>query len=417
MLANIETLLKLQSCGNEAEIKQALSELCEINSEETDSFFASKYNDNGLFPYICCCSSSRVSDLAAQRLNELVAKIISGEADSWEMYTVINLILFKESDAMVAALRNVGENFKALSHAEMSFFDAGKCPHEFLRKRAALAYDNDCETNFIDALNDILICSVIHSKDNFGERIKKLYKDYPEAFASAGFFAYFVSDTSEAYDIFDAGNADDKTISNILSVLSGLTYSIEERAYIEYSPICFTGEDNNVWHKTVCLGESIDERWIDFLTQYVPLSAIKLNYGTDDERAAYDNYSHLLLETVNPFDASFRKYISYFARCAAKYTSLSDMRGLAVCGAIKGHELPITMAIAENICMGINGYKSIYRAFIFYKLSKRKRISILKKVEGYIREHDTDSDRILGREEFFWQVNAYKKHGIGFFAK
>ncbi|MGN1135560.1 MAG: hypothetical protein ACI4SF_05005 [Oscillospiraceae bacterium] len=417
MMYTAEQLIKRVNEKNEPEKREALMKLCELRCSEADAFFADKLENKDFLPYLFCCRSDAVSDYAAERLDIMADKLLSGEkVSSEELLTVINLIIFKESDRLMEVLGKIGENYSELKDVEADFFEVlSFSEDDFIRSRCTEEIDCGCETKLFKALNDVLICTTLFSEDNFSEKVMALYEKCPEAYRSAGFFVCFIEDNYSAYDRFAANINSPDDIPPLLSVLNGLSYKAGEGVYVEFGPQWFRGPKNEKWHSFRVLGNQIDCRWADFLTEKVPIEALKLYFNTEDEFSCCRMYSDLLTFIVNPKDKTTEKYCGYFRMMAGKYTSPADMKGLELCQGISGHEQEIIFSIVDSITAGTNCYKSIYRAFTYFVMPRRKKSALIESVVNYVRQHETDPNRAFGRNEFFYQAELFLKYGKGYF--
>ena len=98
--------------------KKLLKELCKFKTAAADEFWREKIRDESYLPYIMMCRSNEFSDYLANRLNDLLERLISGMNPSDavnEAYFLLHTCLFKESDKLFAAYGRLASKYKLIT--------------------------------------------------------------------------------------------------------------------------------------------------------------------------------------------------------------------------------------------------------------------------------------------------------------
>lgn len=400
--------------------KTAMEELCRFRTSGADRYWSEQVPKPEMLPYIMMCRSDRISDYCAERFEDFIDRSIDGD-DYLDMtnaaYFILHVCMNKESEAMLNACRKAAKNADKLRGLKISWEESDiitppRQP-DFLYARYLKERECGSEASFFGFLTDMLIITSVNAMDcdgkdeTFSAKLRELFEDYPDVFTSAGFYAYFIKDTSMAYDRFEYLTADPLTYPEIMWVLDGLEY--ENGTYIQGSPTYFTGKDNDHCHKCFPI-ESLDRRWLYFLAKK-PLSDIE-NSSVKDiyyARGFLGKFSTLLYHMINKNDAEeLEIYRSYFRRSAVLAGNPADFAGLMECGGMEAQE-DITLLgldIAKKICEGRQTY--CFRAMLhFCPPDYDLRLNAVKEIAAYLAAYEHSDELREQREDFFRQAELF----------
>lgn len=405
-----------------AERRKLLKELCRFRTKAADEFWSSRIKDESYLPYIMMCRSEKFSDYAADRLDDFINRLLNGELsipDSVnEAYFLFHVCMFKESDKLIEVYRKIARNYKKISAMRINWSNKKSVsPYnqpDFLYKRFLNEYEDNCENTFFNFLTDVLILTAANAvvcdgeHETYTAKLKELYNDYPDVYTSAGFFAYFINDTYEAYDVFGRYMIDPVDYSKLLWVLDGFEY--ENGVYIQGSPTTFGGSDNEKIHFNLKLPD-IDIRWYEFLAcksisdvenmQIQELSYIR-NY--------LKIFSHRVFNLINHNDAAVMDICSgYFRKAAVISGNPVDFAGLAECGVICSEEAleSLVMETADLIVKGRQEYNYRIMMHFFKNISRESRGRVLSKAAGFLTENDLSEENAEQRAAFLLQAELY----------
>ena len=411
------------SKGNEK--KQLLLKLCEHNDDIADSYFSDKIGKKNMLPYLCHCRCHSISDYSAQLLDDLIDKLIflrkRGNLTNDEMYTtfdemfyVLNMIMFKQSDKLFKVFEKVGEYYEILKSYMMSYHDISfsRSLPSWLRKRAGKCKGYCCESNFIRAVNHVLIRTMLCC-DDVSDKIRYLSEKYPKAFGLAGVCEMFIHDSTEAYIKY--GN--DEYGDDILTIFKQIEYVSAENKYTFNSEMWFCSSENKEYTKATTIYGGIDIRWIEYITSRMPKEIIirhfskKSMFSVISSGLAYRRLDRMLLPIVNSDDEVMLKvFRDYFIHNAVLYTNAEEFYGLELCGGYDPEE--VIMKITENICQGVNDCRAYYTAFSVFEMNKRTKLKLLDKAAEYLNRHyselNTQNQRLY--TELLREIKAFREN-------
>lgn len=404
--------------------KAHLEELCRFKTKAADKFWSARIKDERYLPYIMMCRSEEFSDYTAERFSEFIDRALNGSMDYEEMvneaYFLLNTCMYKESDKMIGVYRKIAQNSSALRALKISWYDDGtispvKQP-DFLYRRYLLEIENNCESDFFSLLTDTLIMTMVNAVQIDGEyetftaKVKALYEEFPDIYASAGFYAYFTSDTSEAYDKFEEYTHDPLKYPVLMWVLDG--FEFEKGKYIQGSPTVFLGADNKRTHYSVPISE-IDFRWYSFFTEKCLRDAENSSVNDPYFIGCFcRKFSGQVLHLINHDDERVMDACrKYFRRSAVIAGNPEDFAGLLECGEINtAEELDeLVLDIARRIAEGRQTYCFHILFYFFKSFDHSVKLAAVEKAAEYLAEHD-DSERLSEeRAAFFTHAERMRR--------
>ena len=409
--------------GNEK--KQLLLNLCERNDDIANRYFLDNIDKKNMLPYLCLCRCHSISDYAAQLLDNLIDKLVllrkRGKLTNDEMYTtfdeifyVINMIMFKQSDKLFEVLERVGEHYEILKSYMMSYYDISfsRSLPAWLKKRAGKCRRNCSESNFIKAINHMLIITML-SSNNIENKIRCLSEKYPNAFGLVGLCEMFIRNSSTAFDKY--GN--DSFSDDILTLFNQLEYCSDKNRYIFHSEPWFSGTENIEYGKEIDILNDIDIRWFEYLTNKIDNKVVIKHFSKNSmfceisKRLAYRRLDRILLPLINRNDDYMTSMLrEYFVHNAVTYTNAEDFYGLELCENYDPAE--IIMKITNNICIGINDFQAYYTAFSVIKMRKQEKLKLLDVIIEFLRLHynDDSNDNCQKYSEFIKEAEAYRSN-------
>lgn len=401
-----------------------LKELCKFKTRAADEFWHECLSEDpeSSVPYIMMCRSNAMSDYTARRLNDFIDRLLEGDVSRQDMvngaYFQLHTCLFKESDKLMEVYRKIGRNYKRLSKMNIEWNRADSISRQaqpdYLIERYDLETENSCENDFFSFLTDTLILTMANAigldreDETFTDKVKKLYEDYPEAYASAGFFAYFVKDTSEAYEKFKDYTADPIDYPVLMWVLDGLFY--KDMAYHQGSPTAFAGPENDTVHFTLPI-KKLDIAWYRFYCEKTISDAE--NSSVKDPYYAMSfcrKFSGNIFRLINLFDSeSAGLCADYFRRSAVIAGNPVDFAGLLASGAVNTGEKfeEIVMGIARRICEGRQRYCFDMLYKVFGSFDHGQKVQALKKAMEYISENERSERLADQRENFLMKAEKF----------
>lgn len=397
-----------------------LKELCRFKTAAADSYWSERIGDESILPYIMMSRSEVFSNYTAHRLDDFIDRLLEPGINpidaAHEAYFLLNSCMFKESDAMIGVFRKIGRNCKRIRSLNISWrgkrLSAPKLP-EFLMKRRMIEDKNDGETDLIPALVDIIACTAANAVktdgefETFTQKAMALYEEFPEIYAPIGFFLYFISDNSEAYDKFSGYMLDPLMYPDLMWVLDGLGFNAESGKYEQGSPTLYSGPDNEKTHFLFEI-DSLDIRWYRFIAEKITSDA--------ESSAVCDPYyaksfcrrfSSLMYRIVNPGSEEIMNICrAYFRRTAVIAGNPADFAGLVKCGCIRsGEELTqLALGIAERISIGRQSYCFHVMMSFFGGFDRSERLYALNAAGEFLTENDRSPRLESQRAEFFNQL-------------
>lgn len=397
-----------------------LEELCRFKTKAADKFWQDRITDESFLPYIMMCRSEGFSDYCAKRLDDFIDRVLDGidYSDAVnEAYFLLHVCLFKESDKMTNVYAKAAKNYKKLMKIGLSWSGniispSGQPPFLFARFREE--QENDCENTFFSALTDVIILTMANALETDGEsetftdKVKELYELYPEVFAEAGFFAYFVKDTAAAYDKFSYLLEDPITYPRIFWVLDG--FSFENGKYIQGSPTYYAGPDNKRCHFSVEI-KDVDIRWYSFFSEKAVRDVKEFVSEDPYFFAVYlRKFSIRMYEMINhDNEKTMEESRKYFRESAVLGGNAVDFAGLMACGCISGGEelSRLCTDIAKQICMGRQRYCYHILFGYFKDLSKSDRLAAASAAAEYLADNENSPRLESHKKLFFEQLDAF----------
>lgn len=398
-----------------------LKELCKFRTKSADMYWSERMSREELLPYIMMSRSETFSDYAAQRLDDLIDRLLDGEYDridaSNEAYFLLSACMFKESDKFIEVCRRIGKNHETFRSLNISWRGRVLSPHklpEFLMKRREAEAENDGgESEFTAALIDLLAVTAANAVKTDGEhetftpKLRELCEECPELYAPVSFFLHFISDTSEAYDKFSSYMTDPVMYPVLMWVLDGLGYNAKTGKYEQGSPTVYAGPENEKVHFLFDI-DSLDIRWYRFFTEKILSDAENAavcdpNYA----RAFCRRFSSLIYRITIPSDDEIMGLCrAYFGRSAVIAGNPADFAGLVKCGMINTpDELQrLALDIAERISMGKQTYCYHVMMSFFGGFDRSAKLSALNAAAEYLVWHDRSERLESRRREFFKQL-------------
>lgn len=396
-------------------ISEHLKELCRFKTRAADEFWRDCLSeDNGCLPYIMMCRSNEVSDHAAKKLDSFVSRLLEGGMSRHDManeaYFLLHACLFKESDRLIDVYRRIAANYSLINKYNINWsggFISGSSQPEFLAERYECEEEAGCESEFFAFLTDVLILTMANAvtldkdEETFTEKIVRLYEDYPDVYASVGFFAHFIKDTGNAYEKFKHLTDDPVDYPALMWVLDGLFYS--DAAYRQGSPAAFTGPENSETHFTLPI-KKLDISWYRFYCEKIIEDAE--NASVNDPYFGMSfcrKFSSNLFRLINLSDAeAFRLCGQYFRRSAVIAGNTVDFAGLSVCGAVHSSDelAAVSLEIAERICSGRQRYCFDGLFNVFSRMEHEETAEAVKKTAEYIAENER-SERFAKQRDIF----------------
>ncbi|MDD6990435.1 MAG: hypothetical protein PUI48_01255 [Oscillospiraceae bacterium] len=405
-----------------------LEEVCRFKTKAADKFWQDRITDERFLPYIMMCRSDEFSDYCAGRLDDFLDRAMEGmeyrDAVN-ELYFLLHACLFKESDKMTDIYAKAARNYKKILKMGLSWSgdiisQTGQPP--FLYARYLAEREQNCENTFFTALTDIIILTMANAIETDGEyetftgKVKELYELYPDVFAEAGFFAYFIKDTSAAYDKFSYLLEDPATYPRIFWVLDGLSW--ENNGYVQGSPTYFAGPDNERRHFSLVIND-IDIRWYKFFAEKA-LGDVK-GFTTEDPffySVYLRSFSVRMIELIAPENEETMEYSRrYFRESAVLGGNPADFAGLLQCGCIKDVDdlTELCLDIAKQICSGRQRYCYHILFHFFREFSGEDRLAAAGKTAEYLSENEHSERLAAQRNVFFEQYDAFVHDEQSFF--
>ncbi|MCI7768220.1 MAG: hypothetical protein MSJ26_09640 [Oscillospiraceae bacterium] len=397
-----------------------LEELCRFKTKSADAFWHDRITDERFLPYIMMCRSDEFSDYCAKRLDDFLERVLDGmdfgDAVN-EAYFLLHVCLFKESDRMTDVYAKAAKNYKQLMKKGLAWSGniispAGQPP--FLYARYGEEQQNGSENTFFTALTDIIILTMANAVETDGEfetftdKVKELYELYPDVFAEAGFFAYFIKDTSAAYEKFSYLLEDPVTYPRIFWVLDGFSY--EDGHYIQGSPTYFAGPENERRHFSLEI-KNVDIRWYKFFSEKA-LEDVK-GFSSDDPffySIYLNSFSVRMYEMINPDnEEAMEESRKYFRESAVLGGNPADFAGLLRCGCISGRDELINLCtdIAKRISLGRQRY-CYHILFGFLKdISREDRLAAASAAAEYLSDNENSPRLQSHKQLFFEQLDSF----------
>ncbi len=388
-------------------------ELCRFRCRAADEFWSRDLKQADkikLLPYMMMCRSDVMSDRGAEQLEQFVVDYTeyddhqmsfsagTGRELAGQAYCLLSACLFKESDKMLHACEKIGQRIGRIRELDIHWTsdelsDMGMPP--FLEERCILEEQNGSKTDMIGFLNDILINTAANARmtdgneSEFVAALSRLADNYPEAFAPAGFYADFITDSGNAYDKYEAFRSEPLGYTVIMRTLSGL--NIGQNGFEIGAPHIFIGEDN----ERLCLRMPVelDGRWLDFIIDkpFDDLERIKVK-SPYYAASFLMKFSRIVYELTSSKDAALlARCRDYFVKSSVIGGNPADFAGLIRSGAVKDMEQLTALAvnIAKRICEGrqICCYKAMSRFFLLSSFNREQMLSALSAAEEYLVEN------------------------------
>lgn len=405
-----------------------LEELCKFKTKAADVFWRDRISDERFLPYIMMCRSEEFSDYCSKRLDDFLDKALEGieyrDAVN-ELYFLLHACLFKESDKMTDVYAKAARNYSKIIKMGLSWngdIISQNSQPPFLYARYLAEREQDCENTFFTALTDIIILTMANAVENDGEyetftdKVKELYELYPHVFAEAGFFAYFIKDTTAAYDKFSYLLEDPAGYPRIFWVMDGL--SRENDGYVQGSPTYFAGPDNERRHFSLDI-KDVDIRWYKFFAEKA-LDDVK-SFTTEDPffySVYLRSFSVRMIELISPDREEAMEYSRrYFRESAVLGGNPADFAGLLQCSCIKNvDELSeLCLDIAKQICSGRQRYCYHILFHFFKEFSREDKLTAAGAAAAYLMENEHSERLAAQRNLFFEQYDAFVHDEQSFF--
>ncbi len=402
---------------------EALYDLCNYKTTAADEFWRDKISDEKYLPYIMMCRSEEFSDYVAKRLDDYIDRVLEGGMNYDDIinegYFLIHTCLYKESDKLINVYRKIARNSSKLRKINICWSSSESISPSalppFLYKRFLLELESGAETDFISMLTDTLILTASNAvkldgeDESFTEKIEELYNDYPDCFASAGFFVSFLKDNTKAFDEFYEYTRDPICYPYIMWVLDGLEY--EKNSYVQGSPTAFVGPDNKRVHFSFKL-DKLDFRWYTFFTEKIIDDAENVTISDPYYAMSFcKKFSGQLYGLLNHND----KHVidacsSYFRRAAVIAGNPADFAGLLACDVIKTTDdlTALCLDIAERICQGRQRYCYNVMFHFFKGFDNEAKLEAISKTVDYLKENENSERMQSQRNEFFNQAQLFK---------
>lgn len=418
--ANAQKVIMSLSFKSKKRKNEIMEELCRFRANTAGQFIGFSFDINYNIHYQILSRS----DLLSDRWAKLTKDFLENELESADYTEAVNKAYYllhmcrnKESDAMLEVYRTIGKKSQIIKDRHISWEDRDIIsPYfqpELLYRMSILERQHFCETGFFEFLNDTIILTMMNAilcdgeDETFTQNIRELYEEFPDVYSPAGFFAYFIKDTSEAYDRFKSYLEDPLKYPHILWVLDGVER--ENGRFIQGSPTAFVGENNEKRHYSLPI-PNLDFRWIEFLTQK-PIEDIGTIGITDIHfiHGYLSRFSDLIIHIIDPSDERiFHACTVYYKQTVLLSGSAADFAGLTICGGIRTPEemTMLGLEIAKRICEG----KMIYcfrSMFAFIGFDYNERLSAIKEIAAYLREHEHSEEHREQRNDFFRQAELY----------
>ncbi len=338
---SIDMIAALEAAKGE-EKAQLLYALGSIDDDNANEYYKKLVNNpSRYFHYLCHARCEAVSDYAADILENVINIMtvfndtgIAPDGFNELMWISLNICAFKSSNRMLEQFELIGQHFEQIKQFQMDMHGLmfSKKINPFLAKRASKWYSNCGESNYIFALNDMLICGITRNGDNFAAKISSLADRYPSVYARAGLFADFVRDNNYAFDKYGRREFADA----VLALFSGIEF-FDLKGYMLYSPIWFIGNKNKIYHSRTCIGNDIDIRWIRYLIDIAKddkavYEHFKGTFGII-MKSSYRRMSRMMLCIFSPKIKEHRDlFREYFIMTAKRFSNEEDFAGLELCG-------------------------------------------------------------------------------------
>ncbi|MGN1089772.1 MAG: hypothetical protein ACI4Q6_05165 [Huintestinicola sp.] len=401
---------------------ELLSSLCGYRTRSADEFWSKKLGDDDYLPYIMCCRSEKMSDIFGKKLSEYVDSIVNDDMEYGDMcaegYFLLSACLFKESDELMSACSKVGRNYEKIRSLSISW-DKETFPEErryvFLSQRRKIEIETGTESDFLSFLTDTLIMTAASAvltdgeNETFTEKLKELFEKYPEAFFSAGFFAYFIKDSSEAYDRFESYLSDPIYLPKLLWVLDGLECA-DSGQYTQGSPTFIIGKNNRRAHFDI-ITPPPDIRWYSFFTE----RCLSFAEESRAEGAYFCKYfckkiSERVYDLYNEkYEEASEMVRRYFLRSCVLAGNPVDFAGLARFGDATEEELvAICKGIAERICIGKQTYCFHVMFYYLFNVPREYKLSALNAAADILREKDNCAENAAELSNFLMQLESFE---------
>ncbi|MCM1578445.1 MAG: hypothetical protein NC078_06575 [Ruminococcus sp.] len=362
--------LQIEAMGSFGKKRRAiLRELSNYKGEAADQFW--RYNSNKYMPYAMISRCDVMSDICADKLSDLVKKATESSDALYlatESFFVLNSCIFKESDKIFRAYEEAARNAVKIRSRHINWDDKwlltpDKLPNFLGKRLEAERNDENIESDFFSRLNDDIIITAANAiildgeRETVTEKVRSLYEKYPDVYGAAGFFAYFVKDTSEAYEKFRSYTLDPIFYPVLLWVLGGLSHNGE--TYIQNAPAAYIGEDNEFIQLKLPL-EKVDKRWYEFLTEK-PFADIE---NSSVKSPAYnksflDGFTSIVAAAANENDPENMEMCRrYLFRAAEMSGSRDAFEGLINRGFLKNAD--DLMELTKMLCKSISEGRCIY---------------------------------------------------------
>lgn len=426
--AECEKCIKLWNSSAGKKKKLYLEELCRFKCKAADAFWRDRITNERYLPYIMMCRSEEFSDYCSGRLSDYLDRLIDGmeyRDAANEAFFILHACFFKESDKMMSVYAKAARNYKKIVKAGVSWssdiiMQSSQPP--FLYQRYLAEREQNCENTFFTFLTDIIILTMANAVETDGEyetvtnKVKELYEMYPDVFAEAGFFAYFIKDTYGAYDKFSYLLEDPATYPRVFWVMDGLSY--ENGKYIQGSPTYFGGADNERRHFSIAMPE-IDIRWYKFFAEKALDDTDRFTVTDPFFFSVYlRSFSVRMIEMLNPDnEAAMEQSRKYFRRSAVIGGNPADFAGLLQCGCISDRQelTELCLDIAKRICQGKQRY-CYHILFHFYKeFSREDKLAAAGAAAEYLRQNEHSERLEPYRSVFFEQYEAFVNEEESFF--
>lgn len=268
-------------------LHELLEKLCTFRTAAADKFWKEHIGDDRYLPYMMMSRSCAAGDFFAENLEEQLDDILDADRkediSAAEVYFLMSGLVFKDCSGLFRFARKAARNYDKLSRLGISWSAedlADEKRFRFLAERAAMEGDSNSEQNFFGFLTDILIMNCADAiiscgeDETFTEQLMELYKDYPAVFTSAGFFAYFIKDSSEAYDRFGRYMIDPADYHRLFWVLDGVYCS--DGVFYQGTPAFYVGPENRKVHYNLRLS-GVDERFRKFVCEKCYRDAVSVS--------------------------------------------------------------------------------------------------------------------------------------------
>lgn len=398
---------------------QCMEELCKFKTKAADEYWTEMLSDENALPYVMMCRSDKFSDYFSRKLGEYIDRAVNGDMSHDEMeaegYFLLNACLNKESDNMIEVCRKIARNYDKLRSLDIRWDNedfSGEKRYVFLSERRTAEINANCESDFFSVLTDILIMTMANAVVTDGKdetflcKVKELYNDYPHVYTSAGFFAYFIKDSSEAYEVFEKYTLDPIDYPKLMWVLDGLEFDNDNQGYTQGTPTVFTGPENNRTHFLLPL-DTPDIRWFRFFAEKcrfdAELSSVSSPYYIKEYCRKFSIQLYRMMDPHNDeIMALCREYFLWAAYAAGNrvdYAALKLNKGLT-----DEEFLDISEKITDRIISGKQCY--CFDVFIntFYDINREVKLKALSAAAEKLSVNDNSESLSVQRNKFLGEV-------------